>query len=1126
MINKITRLLVLLMFPAIAFSQTGNFSWPEKFFSGYETTIHGGGFLYHSPEPEVTSAMLIRSLVSTDNIEWATEKVPQSYDKKSVYFIWMFGIDVNADSHEFYLHFNGDQLLTFRNPRATSKSPWSIDGTDGSQLVFMPTMIDQFDDLMGYAILKVPASVVKPGEAQRIKITCESAGSAAWYMTFESPVREKMQITQLEAIVKEKGKQYGLAQFGLVHLGGPTTAKVSLANGETKELNVEPGYNSIQFTIPVVDQPREMKASVAMNGRTTKVDFTVKPVRKWTVYFVEHTHTDIGYTRPQNEILAAHLDYIDKALDYCDETDKYPSYAQFHWTCETAWAVREYIRTRPPSQVARLLQRIKEGRIEVTGAFLNMSNLYDEPTLSNLMETIKEFKAKGIPVKTGMQDDVNGASWCLVDYLTSAGVKYFTMGQNTDRAMEPFKMPTAFWWESPSGKKILAYRGEHYMFGDNLGILSGDMNTLGGNLFRYLTSLEAKGFPYDRAQVQFLGYLTDNAPPSTKACDLVREWDSRYEWPKLELSTVSTFFSYIEKKYGSKLSTYRMAWPDWWIDGFGSAEEETAHVRDVQADMIANQGLLAMATLLGEHPSPAIIDHVTTVNEDDAFYDEHTFGAAESISDPLSENSTVQWNEKRAFAWNAFRLNGILQDEAVGLFEPLVPKAEKPTITVFNTMSSARSGVTKAFIYNQILPPEKEFRLVDANGNDVPAQILSSRSEGNYWAIYAKDVPAFGYKTYEIEVGDKPSAQYRTSNFDGKLDNKYYTVTVDTVKGAISGIYDKSLGKELVDAKAPWELGQFIYETLSDREQISRHDLKNYSRTTMSDIKIGKVVDGPLWTSVDITGQVPACADNSGITCEIRLYKTEKRIELAYSMKKLPVTSPEGVYVSFPFDMKGGQISFEVEGGTVVPGKDQLPGSASDWDGVQNFATVRSGEGQIVLVSPQIPIMEFGDINLGKFQEVSTVKNPYIYSWVLNNYWTTNFPASQKGGMDWQYELTSTADSSIGYATKFGWESRVPLVARVSEGGGKKTALASRSLLNFGNGDPLLIYARPAWDGHGIVLCMRETYGRDAVVNLSGLRKSGLVNSVEEVNSLQEPLRKVTSEVKFNPYEVKFIRIN
>lgn len=69
--------------------------------------------------------------------------------------------------------------------------------------------------------------------------------------------------------------------------------------------------------------------------------------RDWTIYLVQHTHTDIGYTKPQTEILSEHLRYIDYAIDYSDLTKDYPDDARFRWTCEAAWAVSEYIKVRP-----------------------------------------------------------------------------------------------------------------------------------------------------------------------------------------------------------------------------------------------------------------------------------------------------------------------------------------------------------------------------------------------------------------------------------------------------------------------------------------------------------------------------------------------------------------------------------------------------------------------------------------------------------------------------------------------------------------------------------------------------------------------------------------------------------
>lgn len=1118
-------IIIFLTIPAHAICQNENPTWPGTFVSGYEETVHGGGFGYHSSQPDVTSAMLIRSLISTDYIEWKTAKLPAEFSGEFAYFVWLFGIDANNGVHHFQLSVNGSRLLTFSNPPSPTRTEWRVDGADSSSLTFIPTLKDRYNDVMGYAILKLRRDLIASDSRQTIRISGENAGSTSWYMTFEAQVEENIEVKQIEALLKKNDKILEPVEFDFVHLGKATAATVTLPGGIIQNFTIEPGYNSFQIDYPQVDTATQVSAKIAMDGKAISKKITLNPIRKWTVYLVEHTHTDVGYTRPQNEIMAAHLRYIDEALDFCDETDKYPDAAKFHWTCETAWAVREYLRTRPEKQIERLLARVKEGRIEVTGLFLNMSDLLDEPTVANMMETIKEFESHGIPVRTAMQDDVNGAAWCLPDYLASAGVKYFTMGQNTDRALEPFNRPTAFWWESPSGSKVLAYRGEHYMYADNLGILNGDMGSFSENLFRYLKSLEGKGYPYDRTMLQFLGYYTDNAPPSIKACDLVREWNEKYEWPKLELTTIGEYFDYIAKDHSADLPTYRLAWPDWWIDGFGSAENETAHVRDEQAEFIADQGLVAMAQLLGAKPKPALSDNLRTINESNVFYDEHTFGAAESISDPLSYNSTVQWNEKRAFAWNSYRLDGILENEAIALLRPYLPASTTPTATVFNTMSFKRSGVTDAFIFNGMLPAGNAFKIVDQDGNDVPAQLLARRAEGNYWALNVTDVPAFGYKSFKIEASTSPAPTYPEQEFHGKLENKFYTIEFDTTAGAIRSVIDKSNNLQIVDTGAPWKLGEFIYETLPDREGISRHLVDHYTRTSMNKIEFGKIIDGPVWTSVDITGQLPQCADSSGITCEVRLYKQEKQIELVYSMKKKEVLSPEGAYVAFPFSMAAGQISFEAQGGTVVPGRDQLPGSASDWDGVQNFATVRGGAGQIVISSPEIPIMEFGDINVGKFQEVSSYEKPYIYSWVLNNYWTTNFVASQEGGMEWRYEITSTADTSIGFADDFGWGSRVPLVATTNEGSSKGSEIGSKSFLDFGNPDLMLVLARPAWDGNGDILYMREKEGKGTKLDITQLLKPLPGKSVIEVNSLQEKIGHPSSEITFSPNELKIIRI-
>lgn len=227
------------------------------------------------------------------------------------------------------------------------------------------------------------------------------------------------------------------------------------------------GENDVYFEIPEVQKVCSLPFTMA-SGKNELVskEIKVEPVRHWQMNLVQHTHTDIGYTRSQMEILAEHLRYIDYALGYCDATDDYPEEAKFKWTCEISWAVSEYLKCRPAQQIARLKQRVKEGRIELATMYLNFDELPDEQTLAASLAPLKQFRNEDMRAELAMQDDVNGIGWCFSEYFADAGIKYLNMGTHGHRALICFDKPTVFWWESPSGKKVLAYRAEHYNQGN------------------------------------------------------------------------------------------------------------------------------------------------------------------------------------------------------------------------------------------------------------------------------------------------------------------------------------------------------------------------------------------------------------------------------------------------------------------------------------------------------------------------------------------------------------------------------------------------------------------------------------------------------------------------------------
>jgi hypothetical protein len=244
------------------------------------------------------------------------------------------------------------------------------------------------------------------------------------------------------------------------------------------------------------------------------------------------------------------------------------------------------------------------------------------------------------------------------------------------------------------------------------------------------------------------------------------------------------------------------------------------------------------------------------------------------------------------------------------------------------------------------------------------------------------------------------------------LENRYYRITFDTTRGTIRTIFDKQLQLNLFDTTSSWQGAEFIRETMKDRDQMARFRKVTFNRTPLANIRFTGVTESGVWNSVTFTGGSEAAFGEAGVTCEVRLFNDAKRIEIHYAIRKRPITSPEALYVAFPFAMAGGSIRYDVQGGIVIPGITQIPGSSSDWQTVQSYAAVRNGAGQIIVGSDESPLMQFGDINTGKYQRVSQVTRPHIFSWVMNNYWTTNFLAEEDGALEWTYYLTSVADTS------------------------------------------------------------------------------------------------------------------
>jgi alpha-mannosidase len=897
----------------------------------------------------------------------------------------------------------------------------------------------------------------------------------------------------------EDGSLRQLATLKTLNTGDETEARAEMAlDGKTfsVDLGAIPfGWSTHQIELPDIDKPSPASLTLKTGRGESKVESTITPARKWEIYVVQHTHTDIGYTHLQTEIFKRHGAYIRQVLELCAKTDDYPEGTKFKWVCETSLTLQRFLETATPEQIEEFVKRVKEGRIEVTAHYLNGTDLECAEELVRKVYYAEHVADKyGFDIVTAMNDDINGLSWAIPSILSRCGVKYLSMGVNYTRSIPVLERPNAFYWEAPDGSKVLAWNAEHYMFGNSMG-LHDRLKLVEEKLPAYLAQLEKRGYPYNILGFKMSGFTTDNSPPNIRPCDIIRDWNKKYAYPKLIVATSREWFERLEKEHAKDIPTYKLAWPDWWADGHASSAYETILTRETHETFFAAERFSAIAKILDpsfDYPA----ERFRKTLEKMMLYDEHTWGAAQSINQPDSEMTKGQWKIKASFATEPHKeaprmLSGALR--SIGQIHEVVgpefkfagmnvlpwqrngllcfPPATSSEIAAFSQREvSVRDTVTGRDISYQPADCVLPFIIARWLEAEEPSSILQ-HTPNTYphanmiGAFLLRDVPALGYKG--VDFPERPpsfSARNTVEFSENKISNRFFEVTLDPVSGGIKSVFDKELKKELVDQESPYKLNQYIYEMpIGGRAvvDVGRSEPAKFERFSPTKAEIYPGANGPLLGSILAK---TSCKNTPEIVQEIILYDFEKRIDIRNTVNKDEVLDAEGVYYAFPFNVRPFTAKTEISCAVMKPGIEQLPGSSSDWHCIQHWADFSNDEFGVTWVTLDAPLVQFSQINTGKWQKVLELKNPTVLSWIMNNYWFTNFKASQGGKLTFRYSITThRGPCKNSNAMRFALERANPLIL-----GG--ASAPQRSFLQIENPQAILLAFKQAESGEGFVL--------------------------------------------------------
>jgi len=856
------------------------------------------------------------------------------------------------------------------------------------------------------------------------------------------------------------------------------------------------------------------------------------------IFLVHHTHTDIGYTDVQASVMENHVHFLDRVLDYCRQTDGYPEDSKFRWTCEVAWAVKQYFEKRP-EKIVEFVRRVREGRIEVTGLYLNVTELCSlEEFIRSLSFAGGLEKKYGIKVSAAMNADINGMAWCLPQLLAPMGIKYLSMATNVYRAFQP-KVERPFYWLSPSGHKVLVWNAGPdgwYCEGLTLGF-GKDYRTVAERLPAFLEKQEKSGYPFDALCLQT---AMDNQEPKLEVAGIIREWNAKHAGPKIRMTTISEFFEYMEGKYAPQFPSHQLAWPDWWADGNASAAYETALSRQTQRILGSVEKTYSRLALLAKEKYPA--QKIGEAWENLSFFNEHTWGAATASSKPYSLWTKSQWMFKSSFVYRAATAAQDLLGKGLSALVPSCEKSGADGMAVFNFLPWERNGVIRMLLPKNADP--KKCRFFDG-GRVMPCQIEEnlhdSGSPEKEAYIFAKNIPALGYK---ICFEGKTAARTARSGFVfGKycIENRFYKVCLDPITGGIQSICDKQLKRELVAQNSPYRFNQYIYEeilsekgknALFDYEGAGcsaekRRDVK-FRRSSPTACRIKKGKAGPVLGSLIVEAKARGC---SRIIQEIILYRELKRIDIVNTLRKIPAVAAEAVYYAFPFNVGAPEFRLDTAGAVMRPEIDQLPGTAKDWYSIQDWLSLSNKDVGIAWVSREAPMLQLGEINIGKWIDGELkIEQGTFFSWVMTNYHPTNFPAVQGGEMSFHYSITSRKGRMPdGEADFFAQECQNdPLICRVKDGVTKNVSGGKNAFLKLQGKNIRLLALKRSEDGRGIIVRLREIGGTKTQTKLTlqgiTLKKAFLTTLADEKI---KPLPIVGNEIKIalDRFEIVTVRI-
>ncbi len=374
----------------------------------------------------------------------------------------------------------------------------------------------------------------------------------------------------------------------------------------------------------------------------------------------------------------------------------------------------------------------------------------------------------------------------------------------------------------------------------------------------------------------------------------------------------------------------------------------------------------------------------------------------------------------------------------------------------------------------------------------------------------------------------KINRKNRISNVK-KQESKPLHYEINVSEKGIESIVDKEFCRELI--KKGNVFSQLIYDYgepfSSLPNPLPNYFLKllergpnSYKRYVSKNYKIVEVKNGKVYSSIKLRSKTKNCPF---LETEIIAYNKIKKLEIVNKLKKVPTYEKEGVYFAFPFSING-NIYFEVPGATIEIPKNLISGACKDWFAVKDFILLKEKDFGIVFVPVDAPVVRFSDANNGLWIDEINFDGT-IYSYIMNNYWFTNFKAMQGGNYIFRYYIGS-GNIAQEEARKFGEGCLKPLTP-IKLNKNKNGFLGGEkfSFIKIENENVKLVTFKKSEDCRGYIIRLRETMGKNANVKIELPFKFKEIYLCDIVENEKIKMNNRKIMVNIRPYDIVTLKL-